>query len=221
MNLSNTAVVAGAGVALISGYRLVTAQGPEAQSQRRTALLGMAVGIAVLAVGLATNAGKICPIANLNEALQNDKTSPIMTRSLQALNNTLGISCENYLGWKSEFSKGIKLEDMHKPVMWGFTEEGSPFMAIKTACEQIETITRDTGNGTDITLLLKDARPSATQAFYGPPCFPNLGKVISDFIGFNKTNDISDTLTALFTKQTYTGATWNKAYITKLILSDS
>ncbi len=91
-------------------------------------------------------------------------------------------------------------------------------MAIKTACEQVKTITRNTANGDDITLLLDDARPSATQAFYGAPCLPNLGKVINDFIGFNKTNAISDTLAALFSKQTYTGATWNQHYVTKLTL---
>ena len=274
MNLSNTSIVAGAGVALYNGYRLLTVKGPEAQSQRRTALLGMAVGIAVLSVGLSMNEGKTleiaqeapslndlmqsakdetkssianlteamkfasveascpiaslaeaeaicpsaCPTAALTEALQSKDTHFVMSRSFKALNATLGISCENYLGWKSEFSKRIKLEDMHKPVMWGFTGEGNPFLAIKTACEQIKSTSSNNVNGADVTLLLQNGHTSRTHEFYGANCLPNLARQIDFFLGLKKAFKVPEILSVLFENKTAIGSDLASNHITKLTL---
>lgn len=280
MNLGNAAAIVGAGVTVYNGYRLLTAEGEDAQRQRRTALICMAVGIAILSVGLALNESMSfvkdegnfsltklaenftkpeanftkanvteaikfanveancptavpfakympkaealcptsCPTAALNDAMQSENIHFVMKRSLKALNETIGISCENYLGWKPEFADRIQMADMHKPVMWGFNEKGNPFLAIKTACEQIKSQSRIDVSGDDITLVLQNGQPSLKQAFYDAPCFPNLARAIDFFFGLKKPYEIPEMLNTLFKNQTFTGSDALKNSITKLTL---
>jgi len=283
MNLGNAVTVVGAGVTVYNGYRLLTAEGPDAQRQRRTALICMAVGIAILSVGLALNepmsfvkdegnssltklaenftkpeanftkanvteaikfanveancpiaapfakympkaeaiCPTSCPTAALNDVMQSENIHFVMSRSFKALNKTLGISCENYLGWKPEFADRIQMADMHKPVMWGFTGKGNPFLAIKTTCEQVKSLSRIDVSGDDITLLLQNGHPSNKHAFYGAPCLPNLARAMNFFFGLKKPYEIPEMLNTLFKNQTFTSSDVLKNSITKLTLVNS
>jgi len=88
-----------------------------------------------------------CDIPHLNTLLSKDlrkieRAGDVASRSqvFSILEKTKGVSCDNYLPWKPEFSGTYEYDvvvqptDMNQSVMWGVTPKEKPFVAIKYSC---------------------------------------------------------------------------------------
>lgn len=91
-----------------------------------------------------------CPIHALKDILNYGGSDSITAKTFEILEDTQGISCDNYLPWQNEFHRGgtgyidgIFGRHLQKPVMWGIDSVKRPYVAIKYVCNETkeETVT--------------------------------------------------------------------------------
>ena len=84
-----------------------------------------------------------CPIDTLRSLLNDGGKCSLTAKTFNVLDDTQGISCDNFLPWRDEFNHGtsgyidgIKATHLEKPAMWGIDQSNRPFIAIKYLCDQ-------------------------------------------------------------------------------------
>lgn len=172
MSLSTAALALGAGFTVFGGFKYHTSNqksGEEVNKQKRIALACMAVGVVAIAVGVASmglGTEAAAPLAKIKEAVKKTTFSDIVeegncpinklkailvyggndsttARAFKVLNETQGISCDNYLAWQDKFHRGatgyvdgIRPTDLQKAIQWGIDQWNRPYIAIKYACDK-------------------------------------------------------------------------------------
>ena len=201
LQVETVGACAGAAVAAFGGVTLLISKD---ESTRKKALLAIAGGVAAVAVCLGkswhvpqsvqeavndqvrivvTDEGvRNCSISKLEQLLEFGTKGSITSRVFSLVNETDGISCENFLPWQDRFYAGvsgyidgISASVMNKAVQWGIDPAMRPFVAIKSLCNDahvgaVAIFQRYTGPGN---LMV------AGGHFQGPQdCFPNLGETL-------------------------------------------
>lgn len=148
-----------------------------------------------------------CPADNLKEILKAGGSDSITAKTFRVLEDTQGISCDNYLPWQNEFNKeginridGINTTHLQKPVMWGIDNWKRPYIAIKYVCNQ--------NNETLLTLFQSAIHSgsllSIEESFRPVGCY-------LDFLRPVLKMEFLNNLTSLFKEETIVSPKWDNS----------
>lgn len=139
-------IVAGVGLTVYGGYKYLTAgrkPAYEVSQQKKVGLVFVAVGVTAIAVGAGLIYSATGPIHVLKDILNKGGRDSITAKTFKVLEDTQGISYDNYLPWQDEFHlggtgyiDGIDPKHLGKPAMWGIDQWNRPYVAIKYVCNQ-------------------------------------------------------------------------------------
>lgn len=152
-----------------------------------------------------------CSLDSLKGVLQRSGENSTTSRVFNILNETRGVTCENFLPWQEAFHRGgtgyidgVHSNHLSNDVMWGIDQWQRPFIAMKYLCqkitpeglsEKIQGATALFQRYTNMDLLVTGGH------FESKYCLPDLGMVLQ--AGRSKGN-LLGTLTKLFNNHTIT-----------------
>lgn len=241
----NLTTVAGAALTVYGGLRYATAKGTDEQISNQKALAAgcMVLGLGIIAGGLAmpnmkdylasakmpaveqvAEAPKViegvfnCSIDSLKGVLQKTGENSATSRVFSVLNETQGVTCENFLPWQEAYHRGgtgyidgIHSDHLSKDVMWGIDRWSRPFIAMKYLCQKVlpEGLSEKIRGAVTLFQRYTNANLLVTgghcEAKY---CMPNLGMVLEA----NKDKgSLLSTLTKLFNNQTISEKFWGSS----------
>jgi hypothetical protein len=131
----------------------------------------------------------------------------ITAKTFKVLEDTQGISCDNYLPWQNEFHQGgtgyidgIHATHLQKPAMWGINQWKRPYVAIKYVCDQttegaVALFQRYTGSGSSV---VPGGHFQPKECYLGP--LDPISSYATEFLG---------NLTSFFKGENVISLTWD------------